>query len=358
MVVERKVLLDALKLAMPGIESGSVMLQGSDSFVFHDGKLFTYNDSIAVLVPIESTGLIDQNVEGVVKAKEFFNVISKFSSDEISFEVKDSKSWVLKCGKAKVEMALLDLDYSKRLEGVAPNGDWEDLPDGFSDALASCRMVGNKSDLAGVYVRDNYVISTDGLQINMFTFKEKLPGFWISDNLLAELLKLSSIKRVEVGKSWVHFEAEDGVVFSVKMLNDEKFPYENIVNLMKNSKPSENDLRGTFPKELFPAVDRADNFAFDMLDRPVVRLTLSSEGIEVSAEKSSGKYVENISWESDAPQIEDSVVVYVNAVMMLSMSQHSLDFYLLKGKNKKGNVVPRLLFVSESSTHLMSTFSV
>ena len=34
MTLERKVLLESLKLAMPGIESGNVVLQGSDSFVF------------------------------------------------------------------------------------------------------------------------------------------------------------------------------------------------------------------------------------------------------------------------------------------------------------------------------------
>jgi hypothetical protein len=39
MTISRKVLLDSLKKAMPGIESGNAVLQGADAFVFHGGKM-------------------------------------------------------------------------------------------------------------------------------------------------------------------------------------------------------------------------------------------------------------------------------------------------------------------------------
>ena len=114
MTVQKKQLVESLKLAMPGIESGNVVLQGSDTFIFHNGKIFTYNDSMAVSIPIEQTGLVEEDIEGAVKADEFFKVVSKLPQDEISFEVSENNSWILKSGKAKVEMTLIDFDFETR----------------------------------------------------------------------------------------------------------------------------------------------------------------------------------------------------------------------------------------------------
>ena len=98
MTIQKKQLLDALKLAMPGIETGTATLQGSDAFVFHNGNIFSYNDSISVSVPLSQAGLVEENLEGAVKAEEFFKVIGKFQGDQISF-VANEGSWILKSGK-------------------------------------------------------------------------------------------------------------------------------------------------------------------------------------------------------------------------------------------------------------------
>lgn len=358
MTINRKVLLDALKLAMPGIDAGNAVLQGADAFVFYKGGLFTYNDSIAVVVPIESTGLVSDDVEGAVHAKQFYNVISKFTSDEISFEVTEKGSWILRCGKAKAEINLLDFDYRKRLEGVSPKNDaWIDVPEDFLEALLSCRMSGNKTPLSGLYVKDDVVVSTDGMQINMYNLSAQLPKFWISDASLGELLKLKEFKKMQLDGVWVHFKTEHDVVLSIKTLNDEKFPYEKIANLMDTAKPKDTDLHATFPKEVFAAVDRASDFSLESSDTQVVRLELSNDGIEVSAERNSGNYHETVSWDKPLNIDMEPMTIYVSPVMMNAMSLHSLDFYLMKLVGKGGAVLPRLMFVTEKSRHLMTTFS-
>ena len=97
MVINRKELLENLKMAMPGIETGTAKLQGADTFVFKDGKIFTYNDTISVSVPINQTDLIEENIEGAVSAEEFYNIISKLPVEEIKFAVgENGKSWILK----------------------------------------------------------------------------------------------------------------------------------------------------------------------------------------------------------------------------------------------------------------------
>ena len=113
MTIQKKQLVESLKACMPGIESGSAVLQGADSFVFHDGKIFSYNDAISVTVPITQEGLLEEGIEGCVKAEEFFKVVSKFPADEIKFTVTEKGSWLLKCGKAKAEMTLLNFDFER-----------------------------------------------------------------------------------------------------------------------------------------------------------------------------------------------------------------------------------------------------
>ena len=358
MKLERKVLLNNLRLAMPGIESGNAVLQGSDSFIFHDGKLFTYNDSMAVLVPMDSIGLVDENIEGAVHAKELYNVVSKFTNDEITFTVKDEKTWTIKCGRAKVELTLLDFDFKSRLEGVAPSDEkWIELPDGFTNALAVCKMQSNKSSLAGIYIRDTNVVSTDSYQINVCEIGRDLPKFWISDNSASELLKLEGLKEIQVGRNWVHFKTKDEVIFSAKTLNNADYPYEKVMSLMDSASPKDETFHATFPKELFPAVERANNFSLSLLDQSVVRLVLSNEGIEVSSERNSGNYVENVLWDTPLEEEINPIKVYVNEEMMGSMVAHSLEFYLINMKAKNGKIIPRLLFISPSSRHLMATFS-
>ena len=290
MTISRKVLLDSLKKAMPGIENGNQTLQGADSFIFHDGKIFTYNDSIAVSIPLEIEGLVDEGIEGAVHADEFFKILSKLSADEINFTIGENGSWLLKCGKAKFEMTLMNFNFEERLEGIATEKEnWMKLPEDFIEGIGTCKMLGNKTSMSGIYFEDEKIISTDGFQINLYTLSEKLPKFWISDNSANELLKFTNIKEVQQQGNWVHFKSDDGSIFSIKTLDADNFPMSKLMNLMDTSKPKDDDLNATFPEELFNVIDRADAFAMNINNRSAIRLILSPEKIEVSSERSSGK---------------------------------------------------------------------
>lgn len=360
MNISRKVLLDSLKKAMPGIETGNATVQGADAFIFHDGKIFTYNDSIAVSIPLEIDGLVDEGVEGAVHADEFFKILSKLSADEINFVVTENGSWLLKCGKAKFEMTLMNFDFSERLEGVSPDSkpeSWIDLPEDFIEAIGTCKMLKNGTPMSGIYFSGKDVVSTDGYQINRYILKSELPTFWISDNSASELLKFTNIKGIQQQGNWAHFKAEDGSIFSVKTLDANKFPIEKLMKLMDTSKPKEDDLNATFPEELFNAVDRADAFAMSISDHSAIRIVLSPEKIEVSAERSSGKYAEKVAWGDDFKAKFDPITLYVDPTMMSFISKRSLKFYLSKVQSKTGKIIPRLMFVADNSQHLMTTFS-
>lgn len=359
MLVQKKELVKCLQMAMPGIESGSAVLQGADCFVFYDGKIFTYNDSISVTVPISSEGLLEEGVEGCVKADEFFKVVSKLPGDDIKFSVTEKNTWLLKCGEAKLEMNLLNFDYEARLKTISPKDDkWIDLTEDFISGMSVCRMSGNKTQVSGVYVEGSNVVSTDGNQINLYTFKGiKLPKFWISDSSVGELIKLNKLTAVQIQDTWVHFKAEDGTLFSIKTLQASVFPYEKIKSIMDTSDIKKAILHAKFPKEVFSAIDRAVSFSMEISEYSAVRLEMSKDKIVVSSERSTGKYNEKIAWEEQFEDDFEPFTVYVDAQKMQYMAQRTVEFYLLEGPVRNGKSLPRLLFVTDSSKHLLATLN-
>ena len=81
---------------------------------------------------------------------------------------------------------------------------------------------------------------------------------------------------------------------------------------------------------------------------------MSKEKIVVSAERSSGRYEEKIAWEDEVGDFEE-MTVYVDATMMQYAGARTLEFYIQKGPVRNGKTIPRLLFVTSQSIHLMST---
>lgn len=358
MVVQKKALMESLKMAMPGIETGNSTLSGADAFIFHSGRIYSYNDLISVAVPIEQAGLVEESIEGAVHADEFFKVISKFPSDEIEFEVAEKK-WVLKNGKAKAELTLMEFEYQTRLEGVEPAEDWVDLPEDFADGLGTCLMQNNKTPMAGIAVKGATMYSTDGWQVNKYDFKDvDLPEFWLSDKSVAELLKVGKLTSVQLNGNWVHFKSVNETVFSVKTLQFNKFPLEAIEKVLAISDDKESGLHGKFPLEMFNAIDRAVPFSIETVEKPAIRLTLSVDGVLVESERATGNYVEKVDWVENLGEEFEPITVYVDPNMMSFIAKRSTEFYLVKQTLKSGKEAMRLLFVTPTSTHLISTIDV
>ena len=358
MVVKRADLLDVLKQCMPGVESGNITLEGADTFIFSGGNIYTYNDTISVRVPITETGLIEEPLEGAVKATEFFNIINKLQGEEIKTSSAEGK-WILKSGKAKVELNLIEFDFKARLSNVdAGDEGWADLPKDFQMGIGLCRMSCNRSSLSGVVFNGDAILSTDGWQINRCNIPNaNLPLFWVNDPAASELLKLIGLKQMNLKGSWVHFKTETGAVFSVKTLQVEKWPIAKITRLLdEENKKADGDITGTFPKDLFGAIDRASSFSMDMDDYETVQLLLSSKGISVSSHRTAGKFKETVNWETMPEKLLDSeFVLNVSSTMMAHASKRSMGFYI-HSTEKAGKQVDRIIFTGEHSVHLLSTF--
>lgn len=354
MTIQKTELLKKLGLCMSGIEKGNPILQGADSFIFYKDRIFAYNDMISVSVPIENTEMLSENLEGAVRAEEFFKIINKMPNEEIQFEISDKNSWVLKSGKARAELALIEFDYERRLNEIQITDDWIELDDDFITGLNICKMAKNTTPLSGTFIKDKYIMSTDGYQINRFEMKDcVLPEFWVSDKSMNELLKFTKLNKIQknVGSNWVHFKSENDVVFSLKTLATAKYPFDKCSTLLDNVDLSDL-IKGKFPNEIKSVIERASVFNVTMENHLAVKLIIDNQGIEVASENAIGNYSEKVLWEDGEKDFE-TMVVYIDADMMISASNRTLEFYLQKLENKP----PRLYFKTDSSIHLMSTLS-
>ena len=357
MDVKRSELLNALKLCLPGIESGTAVLEGADLFIFMNGNVHSYNDIISVTVPIKSEGLLDEGIEGAVRAEEFYSIINKLPGDVIQFKAEAEK-WILKSGKAKVEMTLMAGDFTDRFKGIAPEKKkWLSIPTEFSQGIGICRMQANKSQISGLYVTGEDMMSSDGYQINHFKYKgPDIEPFWIADPSAGELLKLGVLNEMQLKGSWAHFRTPDGVIFSVKTLQAEKWPYDKLMAVLEDHKQTKTDINAVFPKELFDAIDRATSFYLEIGENRAVRLILSPKSILVSAERASGSYEESVAWKDKITVGFDPIELYVDSSMILHAARLSLAFYLHQGASRSMDGA-RLIFTTQSSMHLMSTLS-
>jgi hypothetical protein len=354
MNVKRTELLKALKQCLPGIENGNSVLEGADLFVFSQGYVHSYNDVISVSVPVKSEGLLGEGIEGAIKAEEFYSIINKFNGDLIEFIAENDK-WILKSGKAKAELTLMSGDFTERFENITPEKKkWLELSPEFTQGLGICRMSSNKNAISGLFVTSKDIVSSDGFQINYFKYKgADFENFWISDASAGELLKVGVLSHIQLKGTWAHFKTADNTIFSIKTLQAEKWPYEKILEVLNTHKKTEKSVAATFPKELFDAIDRASAFYLDISDRNAVRLSISPKRIMVSAERIAGRYEEKVSWKEEPPQFS-AFELYVDITMILFAARRSMSFYIHEIEND----LPRMIFTTENSIHLMATLSI
>lgn len=291
MKLNRVKLINDLNKVMPGISTGTVVLEGADTIVFSKGHIYSYNSAISVDVKMSE----EIELQGVVKGEDFYNCLTKLPNDEIELEVVDN-TWHLKDGKINVKITLLSVNnIFERFESLAPNNTWIDI-DGveFNKALKVCNMPKNSSRYAGVYVNGTEFLSTDGYVMNKYTVKENYPLFWINNNAVSELLKWDSFTAVEMNKTWLQFKSVEGTIFSVKTLDTSAFPSERVSKVLEDVANTPATFESEFTDDFYKAIDRAAAFSGESDDHEVVSFNIGKEGSVVKSERTSGAYEEVI----------------------------------------------------------------
>ena len=147
MKVNRLNLIQDMNKVLPGIATGTMVIENADTVVFNEGHIYSYNSSISVdVVENQPSGL-----KGVVKGIDFYNCLIKLPGDEIEVEIKDN-NWVFLDNSIKVKIKLLpEGKLFERFESLKPTDNWTEIDsEDFEKGLRICNMPKNTSKFSGI----------------------------------------------------------------------------------------------------------------------------------------------------------------------------------------------------------------
>jgi DNA polymerase III sliding clamp (beta) subunit (PCNA family) len=251
MKLDKEKLTEALNLVKPGLASKELIEQ-STSFAFMDGKVVTYNDEISLSHPVE--GL---EIEGAIKANEFYQFVSKVKGDEIAAVTTDNEI-IFKSGRTKAGFTL-QKEIKLPLDEVNEKGKWKKLPEHFcqflSLAAGACGRDLTEAIMTCVCVQqDGYLIGSDRQKIMRCKLVEELDvdTFLIPASSALEVVSLQPDKIAE-SKGWVHFKTKQGTILSCRIFEDE---YPEVDELMKVE-----GIMLTLPDRIEEMLEQASVFA-------------------------------------------------------------------------------------------------
>ena len=235
-----------LKKALDTIKPG----MDKDQFVFFNGEyLIAGNDQIIVYCPFntEFTGGVNYN--------DLNKLVNSISVPEITVVSQNNK---LLIGANNIASGLKMTDANQEIPFSLPEGcEWEKLPNDFKEALSLCSFSASTDQSMGLLtclkIDKKNVISSDNFRVSKYTFTKPVKNTYIITlSAVNNLLRFNPIN-VRVDNSFVHFESDNGAIFSCRKA---KGDYPKVSDLFKvDGKTFE------LPKELRTAVKSVDFLA-------------------------------------------------------------------------------------------------
>lgn len=328
--IEKAKIIESLKKVMPGVETGSTVIDGADQLLFTGASVSSYNGEIAVSAPCDT-----QNVSFSVKGADFYNLVSRMSDVMLSLEIVDGKVKI-KAGRTKASMTLMDsskvMELIKDLNLGSLN--YKPISEEFIDAVRICSLAGNVESIKGVAVSDygdtSAVFETDTNRVCINKLPEKMDSFWVDDATFNNALKVGTPNQYCVSETWLHLKYEDGTVFSAKRKDHSAYPFETLAMFPEAFKKAKVIVKGRLPNNIAEAVSRVAILASGVENKNarLVRLTFSKTELDLYAEKVGGEASETIPWESELEEDPQGVEVWVNTSFLLEASNKVMDFTL------------------------------
>ena len=290
MKLDRKELLEALNNVMPGVAKQEVLEQ-SDSFVFKDNKIFTYNGDICVTCPYP----LKEDSSFAIKSKAFFALLNKTKKAEIELLINENSiEIVLLKGSATIPLDNeITLPYDELAIDKIQKSMWVDVPENFIDGLLithkNCSTDKDRPSLTCVHLCSDYMESANNdtatrfnIEFNILNLDVCIPAVFAK-----ELCKYSP-QQMYVRENWVYFKMENNTIFACRRYNTE---YPNIDFLF----PDTEEMQGfTLPEKLNELLEKSLIFADDSLGTPFVTINIKNKNLQVIGEGNSGRYKEKL----------------------------------------------------------------
>lgn len=244
-------LIRILKSVLPGTSRREIQEQTA-CFVFKDGRVHTFNDELAC------SAVLDLKIKGAVRADALLAILRDLSEEEIKIEESESGTEVILLGKNRQAGLVLEKEILLPIGKVETPTTWTALHPEFRAAVRFIHSsAGNDYSLftlTCIHVTPDFVEACDNYEVARCSFKT---GFSKCHLIRKDSLKhISSQGMIECSETnmWVHFRNSDGLVYSCRRDEDEK--YHDLNRLLKVS----GDY-WQFPEGLTQAVRRAKRFS-------------------------------------------------------------------------------------------------
>lgn len=291
-MMNRKAFLAALSAVRPGLASREIVEQ-SMSFVFEPDRVMTYNDETFMVHPLES------GLQGAVPAEVLYNLIRKLPDDEIELDIKDNH--LIISGKQRTADLFLEAELRLPVDEIPrpDNAMWKEIPEGFAKActLALTSVAKNlvRPALAGVLFSRDKVVSSDGMRITHIDYSLPVHDLVVPAATLETVLKFSPT-HVASDEGWIHFRTGGSLQMSSRTI---AAAYPETSGLV--------DIKGEkieFPTATKDIVDRAATvLSLDDDSSALVELILEDNKMQVIAEGTAGKFIEEIRLRYKGPEI-------------------------------------------------------
>ena len=344
MIINREVLLNALRTVKPGLSTKEIIQQAMH-VMFMGEYVATFNDVISVLCPFKT------DFKCSVNGEEFYKILEGIKEDEVEVDV-DKDHIVVNSVKTKAgfstlvgEQEKVDVMVEKLLEITSKPKFFRSLPKDFIKGMSLCMYNADKDMTKGinrcVAVRENEVFSTDSLRISRYIMDNKVRDeLLINGRDVFDLVKYDVV-RYGLSSGWVHFQTDDGVIFNCKTMKGE-YPYKRVSIWCKVPEP-----KIEMPPELQDAMRNAAVLATGEVDiSKQVEVTIKKNTIICKSEKERGWMVKEI----DCSYKGKELTFKINPIFFAQVLESATSLSLTQG----GEYPDKAYLSNENFTHIIA----
>jgi hypothetical protein len=367
MQVDKGALLKAVKKVMPGVGSGSKVLAGSDTIIFSQKSIHSFNREISVSVPFDFEG-DEKGITGTVDANDLFSILNnkrlKVISDTLEIEqLPNGIKFVGNHWDGVLDFQEDSEWMSEKIEALNAAECDKELPTAFMTGMGLCSIKGNSIPQHGVYVKGDSMYSTDRRVANIYSMDSECEEFWIGQEEVDEFIKVPgmfthySLSDGVLGH-WVHFKDTEGTIFSMA-LKDCSIYKNALTFLMAQAEvgPEDKALCGVLPSGFADAIDTCSIMAEkdSRSGKKSVEITFTSEQMVVKGIKIGGKLTNSLPWdEENKMDLGDKKLKYqFVSGNIVTASRKAKNFFINKLEGKK-NECTIFLFDDDFKTALPS----
>lgn len=279
--ISREKFLDQLELVGAGLSSRDVMEQAG-CYVFHKGKLITFNDETACVTKSPVRKLL-----GAVQAEPLRAILHKMKDDTIELDQGDNEL-IIKVRREEIRIRM-EKKIELPIESLENPTRWKTLPSKFGEAVEFVHACAGRDDsnfaMTCIHVTKQFVEACDNWQFARFGLKMRIKKDWLIKQIsLKNIISLSMIEYCE-SKKWVHFRNARNLVMSCRRWQDKYRDMSKIASIT--------GVKLELPKGLIEKSDRAEVLTKDNPKDNIIKVTVKPRRIEIHGEGQYGKYKGN-----------------------------------------------------------------